>query len=267
MLTPLRASGVRLADELLELQRSRPRALQGLQAVGPVVRQKARVRTASRARPCAPPASPRPRPGRVGARGRGLLRPRHVDLRVARPRLAHVRLERDLQPEVPGVAAAGQPVDAQVRAVAEDAAAAQGHGEREDERGVVALEVVVDAGLEEEPAQLGERADAAVHAGDARRSRRGTPRRSRRRRRSTAGDPCRRRRRPPRRSEPAPRSGRDRNTRRRRASTPGAFPSSGPARGDQAAARSAPRRTPPRAGRRGAAGGWFSFHHPRHRAR
>ena len=260
-----RAIGARLADELLELQDLLPRALHGFHTVGPVVRPEGGAEDGDPARRPAHLLHRRDH-GRVdrGARTR-LLRPRHVDLGVARTCLAHVRLERDLQTEVPGVAAAGQPVDAQVGPVAEDAAAAQGHGEREDERRVLALEVVVDAGLEEEPAQLGERADAAVHTGERRCSRRGTPPRSRRRPRSTAGGPCRRRRTPRRRSEPAPRSGRDRSTRRRRASTPAAFPSSGPARGDPAAARSAPRRTPPTGGRRGSAGGWFSFHHPRDR--
>ena len=52
----------------------------------------------------------------------------------------------------------GEPVDAEVRAVAEDSAAPQRQREREDERGVVVLEVVVDAGLQVEPAQLEQRA-------------------------------------------------------------------------------------------------------------
>ena len=161
------AIGARLADELLELHDLPPGALQGPHTVGPVVRPEGRAEDGDPPRGRAHLLHRRDH-GRVdrGARAR-LARPRHVDLRVARTRLAHVRLERDLKPEVPGVAAAGQPVDAQLGSVAEDAAAAQGHGEREDERCVLALEIVVDAGLEEEPAQLGERADASVHAGEA----------------------------------------------------------------------------------------------------
>ena len=84
------------------------------------------------------------------------------------PRLSHVRLERHLQAEVPGVAAPGKPIDTEVRAVAQYSTAAQRQCERQDEGGVLALEVVVDTGFQVERAQLGERADAAVHTGDPR---------------------------------------------------------------------------------------------------
>ena len=70
----------------------------------------------------------------------------------------------------------------------QDAAAPQRHGERQDERSVLALDVVVDAGLQVERAQLEQRARRRSRR-RAPSSRPGIPRRSRPCRRSTASGP------------------------------------------------------------------------------
>ena len=162
----LRAQGARLADQPLELEDALAALRERLLAVGPLVGPEGGAQDRDRPRGGVRLAH---RGGHRGVhrRARRRLPPGHVDLGVAEARLAHVRLERDLQAEVPGVPAPGEPVDAELGAVAEDPPAAQRHGEREDERGVLALEVVVDSHLQEERAQLRERPDAAVHAGEA----------------------------------------------------------------------------------------------------